>query len=158
MSPSFYILRSSEKYKNGTSRAPSPTKSRTACISPTVGCISSMRKHCISSQIINSVRWTLRACRTRRKRKNRGVTSVFPYIMNQVYKPCSVFDGHLSLPYVTVKLRNKLRATHRDGLRLIEQIKSPYAVLLQVGFTPILCYHRISWALTSRFHPYPCGR
>ena len=38
----------------------------------------------------------------------------------------------------------KLRATHRNGLRLIEQIEFLYAVLLRIGFTPTLCYHRIS--------------
>ena len=34
----------------------------------------------------------------------------------------------------------------------------PHAVLLRIGFTANLCYHRSGWALTSPFHPYPCGR
>ena len=32
--------------------------------------------------------------------------------------------------------------------------KRSLGVLLQVGFTANLCYHRSGWALTSPFHPY----
>ena len=36
--------------------------------------------------------------------------------------------------------------------------KHPTTVLLRIGFTANLRYRRSGWALTSPFHPYPCGR
>jgi len=35
--------------------------------------------------------------------------------------------------------------------------QNPHAVLLRIGFTADLCYHRNGWALTSPFHPYRAG-
>ena len=36
--------------------------------------------------------------------------------------------------------------------------KSEIKVLLRIGFTASLCYHKLGWALTSPFHPYPAFR
>ena len=69
--------------------------------------------------------------------------------INFACKPGSVENGHLSLLYVTVKLK---------GIRLLPpadmcRANDPHTVLLRIRFTANLCYHRSGWALTSPFHP-----
>ena len=56
---------------------------------------------------------------------------------NFIYKPGSVVNGHQSSLTVTDKLRGLPRATcgYVSG-------KHPTTVLLRIGFTAPLCYHR----------------
>ena len=68
-------------------------------------------------------------------------------------KPGSVENGHLSLLPVAREAPSVLRSCHPSGPCGC-RADMPRTVLLWVGFTANLCYHRSGWALTSPFHPY----
>ena len=88
------------------------------------------------------------------KRKHQALGSVLTYISWTKSISRVLYSTVIYLCLVSPQGSAFLRATHGNGKSLIGQIKFPYAVLLQIGFTPTLCYHKVSWALTSRFHPY----
>ena len=66
-------------------------------------------------------------------------------------------SNHLSSPYVTARFK-PMALPPGEFRRAADRRLSDPKVLLRIGFTANLCYHRFGWALTSPFHPYRDGR
>ena len=65
----------------------------------------------------------------------------------------AVRSNHLSSPCVTARFKPKGFCHHGNcGGQPLAKANSK--VLLRIGFTAGLCYHKLGWALTPPFHPY----
>ena len=88
------------------------------------------------------------------KEKKHRFRRCFFIFTNQVYKPCSVKRRSSIFALCRHKAPQNCVPPGKTSKDLSGKQKSLHTVLLRIGFTPTLCYHRLSWALTSRFHPY----
>ena len=80
----------------------------------------------------NDIIYTLRNT----KKKDTAKATSFSFQGNPTCKPSSVENGHLSSPYVTVRLRGSLPVPPMD----MRRANDPYAVLLRIGFTANVSY------------------
>ena len=72
-----------------------------------------------------------------KKRSNVRI-NVASFLFDSACKPGSVVNGHLSLLCVTAKLQGTRLVPPAD----IRRANNPHTVLLRIGFTANLCYHR----------------
>ena len=63
-------------------------------------------------------------------------------------------DAAIIYLHRTLPIGSSLAALPPRCRRAVGRPKSNIKVLLRIGFTASLCYHKLGWALTSPFHPY----